>query len=128
MMNRPIATLRVLIAVHLVWTFLLTPAALEPRPFSSITVIGWLSLVLVFTTVGLDIVAFALAGRNPRTAGLLAAIGPFLFVLAFLADQAGLFATLPAPSQITILEILALATQLAILYVAAGLRRRPLEA
>jgi hypothetical protein len=122
-MTRPASVLRFLIGVHLVWTVLLTPAALETRPFSSISPIGWLSLVLIFTTVGLDVVAFLLARRNPRTAGLLAAIGPFLFVGPFIGDQLGLFSSLKAPSQITVVEVLALLTQLAILYVALRLRR-----
>jgi hypothetical protein len=89
--------------------------------------IGWLSLALIFTTVGLDIVAFALAGSRPRTAALLAAIGPFLFVGPFIGDQLGLFATIPAPTVISILELLAFLTQLAILYVALRLRRQSLE-
>jgi len=115
--------LRLFIALHLVWTVLLTPAVLETRPFSTITQIGWISLVLIFTTVGLDIVAFFLAGGRPRIAGLLAAIGPFLFVGPFIGDQLGLFSTLPAPRSIVVVEVLALATQLAILYVGLRLRR-----
>ena len=122
-MTRPATLLRGLIAVHLVWTFLLTPAALEPRPFSSITVVGWVSLALIFTTVGLDIAAFAIVGRNPRTAALLASIGPFLFVGPFIGDQLGFFATLPAPTQVTALEVAALATQLAILFIAMAVDR-----
>jgi hypothetical protein len=122
-MNRTAATLRVLIGVHLVWTVLLTPAAFETRPFSTITPIGWISLVLIFTTVGLDIAAFILAGRNPRLAGTLAAIGPFLFAGPFIGDQAGLFSTLRAPVPITVLEVAAFVTQLAILWVALRLRR-----
>jgi len=127
-MNRPVNVLRVLIAVHLVWTFLLTPAALEPRPFSSISPIGWLSLLLIFTTVGLDIAAFAIVGRNPRRAGQLAAIGPFLFVGPFVGDQLGYFASLAAPARVTVLEIAALITQIAILFVALRLRRAPVSA
>ncbi len=122
-MPRPTTQLRVLIAAHLIWTVLLTPAALETRPFSAITQLGWISLALIFTTVGLDIAAFVVAERKPRTAGLLAAIGPFLFVGPFLGDQAGLFATLPAPAPITVVEVVALATQVAILFVALRLRR-----
>lgn len=94
-MTRLATMLRVLIGVRLVWTFLLTPLALEPRPFSVINPIGYLSLALIFTTVALDIAAFVLVGRNPRTAATLAAIGPFLFVGPFLGDLAGLFAHLP---------------------------------
>jgi hypothetical protein len=124
-MIRPATQLRLLIGAHLVWTFLLTPAALETRPFSTITPIGWLSLVLIFTTVALDIAAFALVGRNPRLAGSLAAIGPFLFVGPFLGDQVGLFSSLRAPTTVTALELVAFVTQLAILYVAVRLRREP---
>ena len=127
-MNRPATPFRVLIAIHVVWTFLLTPAALEPRPFSSISPIGWLSLVLIFTTVGLDIAAFAIVGRNPARAGLLAAIGPFLFVGPFIGDQIGLFASLRPPTQVTLLEVAAFATQLAILAVALRLRREAVTA
>jgi hypothetical protein len=127
-MHRSITLLRILIAAHLVWTFLLTPAALETRPFSAITPIGWVSLALIFTTVGLDIAAFIVAGVKPRTAGLLAAIGPFLFVGPFLGDRVGLFASLPAPAPITVVEIVAFVTQVGILVVALGLRRESVTA
>ena len=122
-MDRSGTLVRILIAAHLAWTFMLTPAALEPRPFSVISPLGWFSLVLIFTVVGLDIVAFILVRRNPRTAGLLAAIGPFLFVGPFIGDQAGLFASVRAPFEITVFEAVAFVTQLAILYVALGLRQ-----
>jgi hypothetical protein len=122
-MTRYALWLRLFIGLHLVWTVLLTPAVLETRPFSTITQIGWISLALIFTTVGLDLVAFVLAGGRPRIAGLLAAVGPFLFVGPFIGDQLGLFSTLPAPGSIVVVEVLALATQLAILYVALRLRR-----
>jgi hypothetical protein len=124
-MDRLATQLGLLIGAHLVWTFLLTPAALETRPFSTITPIGWLSLVLIFTTVALDIAAFALVGRNPLLAGSLAAIGPFLFVGPFLGDQVGLFSSLFAPTAVTAFELIAFVTQLAILYVAVRLRREP---
>jgi hypothetical protein len=124
-MIRSAATLRILIAIHVLWTFLLTPAALEPRPFSSITVIGWVSLALIFTVVALDIAAFAVAARNPRLAMRVAVPGPFLLVGPVIGDQLGYFATIAAPFQITILEIAALATQVAILFVAVGLRAEP---
>ncbi|HEY8868493.1 MAG TPA: hypothetical protein VIM30_03790 [Candidatus Limnocylindrales bacterium] len=127
-MTRPATTLRILIAAHLSWTFLLTPVALEPRPFSSITPIGWGSLALIFTTVTLDIVAFVLVSRNPRTAGSLAAIGTILFVGPFVGDQLGLFSSLRPPTQIVIVEVAALLTQLAIGYVALRLRREPATA
>jgi hypothetical protein len=122
-MTRPAMTLRFLIAVHLVWTFLLTPLAFEPRPFSSFTPLGFVSLALIFTTVALEIGAFALVFRRPITAGTAAAIGPVLFVPAFLIDQFGLFSSQRPPTQITALEIAALATQLVIFYVALQLRR-----
>jgi hypothetical protein len=121
-MSRPATLLRALVAVHLLWTFLLTPVALEPRPFSAITAIGYLSLVLIFTVVALDIAAFIFVGRNPRRASSLAAAGPFLFVGPFIGDQLGLFATTRPPTQITVLEIAAFATQLALLYTAVRLR------
>ena len=123
-MIRPATMLRALIGIHVLWTFLLTPLALEPRPFSSITVIGYLSLALIFTVVALDLVAFAVVGRNPRLARRLAVLGPFLLVGPVIGDQLGFFATIAPPFQITLLEIAALATQIAILYVAV---RLPLE-
>jgi hypothetical protein len=126
-MSRPV-TLRILIAVHLVWTFLLTPIALEPRPFSTINPIGWASLAMIFTTVGLDIAAFAILSRNARTAATLAAIGSVLFIPPFVGDQLGLFSTLRPPTQITVVEIAALVTQLAILVVALRLRRETARA
>src|SRR5207253_7954821 len=108
---------------HLVWTFLLTPVALEPRPFSSINPIGWLSLALIFTTVGLDIAALVLVGRDPRQAALLAALGPLLFVGPYLGDLLGLFSSIRPPFQIVAIETAAVVTQLAIGYVALGIRR-----
>jgi hypothetical protein len=121
-MPRPATTLRILIGIHLVWTVLLTPIAFEPRPFSSFTTLGYVSLGLIFTTVALDIVAFVLANRRSVTAGTAAAIGALLFVPAFVVDQLGYFSSQAAPTQITILEIAALVTQLALLW--AGLRLR----
>jgi len=120
---RYVLWLRFFIGLHMIWTVLLTPAVLETRPFSTITTVGWISLVLIFITVGLDIVAFLLAGRQPRLAGLLAAIGPFLFIGPFIGDRLGLFSSLKAPGPIVVVEVLALMTQLAILYVALRLRR-----
>ena len=61
--------LRALVALHLLWTFLLTPIALEPRPFSSFNPLGFVSLALIFTTVALDIVSFVIVRGRPRTAG-----------------------------------------------------------
>jgi hypothetical protein len=122
-MNRPATQLRLLIGAHLVWTFLLTPAAFETRPFSTFTPIGYISLALIFTTVGLDIAAFIIVGRRPRIAGSMAAIGPFLFVGPFIGDQVGLFSTLRPPTAISVLEVVAFLTQLTILWVALRLRR-----
>ena len=79
---------------------------------------------MIFTTVTLDVVAFAIVGTRTRLAAALVAIGAVLFVPPFIVDQLGLFSTIPAPTQITILEIAALATQLALLYVGMRLRRR----
>jgi hypothetical protein len=124
-MHRTAIALRALIVVHLVWTFLLTPLGLEPRPFASITLIGWLSLVLIFSVVALDIAAFLLLGRRPRTAFGIASAGPFLLIGPVVGDQAGYFSALPPPPPITVLEVLAVLTQLAILYVAAAGLRRP---
>lgn len=121
-MPRPSVTLRILIGIHLVWTVLLTPLAFEPRPFSSFTSLGFVSLGLIFTTVTLDVAAFVLANRRPGTAGMAAVVGALLFVPAFAVDQLGYFSSQPAPTQITVLEIAALITQLAILW--AGLRLR----
>jgi hypothetical protein len=44
-------------------------------------------------------------------------VGPFI------GDQLGYFATIAAPTRITVLELLALATQVAILFVAIRIRR-----
>jgi len=121
-MPRPAVALRTLIAIHFVWTFLLTPIAFEPRPFSSFTVLGFGSLALIFTTVALDIAAFVLATRRPRTAGLAASIGAVLFIPAFLIDRAGLFSSESAPATIVILEAAALVTQVLILW--SGYRLR----
>jgi hypothetical protein len=112
-----------LIVAHLVWTVLLTPAAFETRPFSTFTLIGWVSLGLIFTTVALDIAAFVMVGRRPRIAGSLAAIGPFLFVGPFIGDQAGFFSSLRPPTAISVLEVAAFLTQLTILWVALRVRR-----
>jgi hypothetical protein len=118
-----LAQLRGLVLVHLVWTFLLTPIALEPRPFSSFGTLAFVSLALIFTTVTLDIIAFVIVRGRPRLAGTLVAIGALLFVPPFGVDQAGLFSTIPAPTQITILEVAALITQLALFVVGFRLRR-----
>jgi hypothetical protein len=121
-MNPP-TQLRTLIAVHLVWTFLLTPLAFETRPFATFNPIGYASLAMIFTTVTLDIVTFVLVDRRTRLATSLAMVGTVLFIPPFIVDQLGLFATLPAPSAIVVLEVAALLTQLAIFGVAWRLRR-----
>jgi uncharacterized membrane protein len=118
-------TLRILVGIHLVWTVLLTPIAFEPRPFSSFTALGFLSLAMIFTTVTLDVVAFVISRRRWRAAGTLVVIGGVLFVPPFAIDQLGLFSTQPAPTTIVVLEIAALVTQLALLYVGWRLRRVP---
>ncbi len=118
-----LAQLRGLVLVHLVWTFLLTPLALEPRPFSSFNPLGFLSLAMIFTTVALDVVSFVIVPGRPRIAGTLVAIGALLFAPPFGIDQAGLFSTIPAPTQITILEGAALLTQLLLFVVGMRLRR-----
>jgi hypothetical protein len=120
--------LRVLIAIHFVWTILLTPIAFEPRPFSSFTALGFVSLALIFTTVALDVAAFVLAARRSMTAGAAAVIGAVFFVPAFAVDQLGYFSSQRAPAQITILEVAALLTQLAILYAGWRLRREAASA
>src|SRR5712691_638399 len=102
-MSRPGTLLRLLIGAHLVWSVLLTPAGFETRPFSSFTPLAYISLALIFTTIGLDIVAFLIVGRRPRLAGLLASIGPFLFVGPFFVDQLGYFSSLRAPTVIAVL-------------------------
>ena len=122
------AQLRTLVGVHLVWTFLLTPVEFEPRPFSSFNPLGFASLALIFTTVALDIASFVIVRGRPRLAGTLVAIGAILFVPPFGIDQAGLFSTLPAPTQITILEVAALITQLALCVVGVRLRRESAQA
>ncbi len=122
-MRNTVLWLRGLIVIHLAWTFLLTPLALEPRPFEVITTIGYISLALIFTVVALDIVALIIAGRNPRRAALIAMVGPFLLVGPVIGDQVGVFATVPPPAVITALELLALATQVAIFFVALRIRR-----
>jgi len=115
--------LRLLIGVHLVWTFLLTPAAFETRPFASFNPIGFASLALIFTTVTLDIVTLLIVQRRTRLATTLAMVGTALFIPPFLVDRAGLFSTLGAPAAIVVLEYAALITQLAIGYVAYRLRQ-----
>jgi hypothetical protein len=114
--------LRILFVAFFVCTFLLTPLALEPRPFSVISPIGFASLALIFTVVALDIVALLILNRNPRTAGLLAAVGPFLYIGPLIGDQVGLFASVRPPLRITTFEVIAFLTQLAILFFAVRLR------
>jgi len=118
-----LAQLRSLVIVHLAWTFLLTPLALEPRPFSSFSPLAFVSLALIFTTVALDVIAFVIVRGRPRLAGTLVAIGALLFAPPFGVDQAGLFSTIPAPTQITILEGAALITQILLFVVGMRLRR-----
>ena len=71
----------------------------------------------------LDIAALVLIGRNPRQAALLAAMGPVLFVGPYFGDLLGMFSSIRAPLQIVVMETIAFVTQLAIGYVALGIRR-----
>ena len=78
---------------------------------------------MIFTTVGLDIVALINATKRPRFAGTLAVLGALVFVLPFISDQFGFFWKLPAPGAVATLELIAIVTQVAIFVVALRLKR-----
>lgn len=62
-------------------------------------------------------------------ASLVAAIGPFLFVGPFIGETILAFlASVRPPLQVTILEVIAFLTQLAILFFAVRLRRAAAKA
>lgn len=93
------------LAAYLVAVFFLTPlGGLEVRPVADVTVVGAISLGLIFVGAILAILALVLllVGRGP--APTIAVIAAVLFLPGLLADQSGNFSRLHPPPAIFWLE------------------------
>lgn len=112
-----------LLLLSLVGTILLTPAGFETRPVAAIHPLGLAVLLLIFVAVALNVAALALLVRRPRTAAMLAAFGPFLFLPALLVDQTGNFSRYGPPLRITAVEYVQFLIELLVLFFAARIVR-----
>ena len=94
-----------ILVAYLVADFFLTPlGGLEVRPVADVTVVGDISLGMIFGGAILAIVSLVLLllGRGP--APTMATIAAVLFLPGFLADQTGNFSKLHSPTAIFWLE------------------------
>lgn len=97
--------LAVILVAYIVCDILLTPAGFETRPVSGITTLGFATLGLIFLGLALIVGSLVLLFRKSRRAPSLAILGLLLYFPALIADRTGLFAALPSPSAITVVEI-----------------------
>src|ERR1700688_2883144 len=104
--SAPEILLAVTLGVYVGLDVLLTPpAGLETRDPSHVTVIGIVSLALLFVGLGLSIVASVLMFRRSRRMPIIAIVAALLFLPAFLAEQTGNFSSLRAPAAIERIEL-----------------------
>jgi hypothetical protein len=95
-----------LVIIYVIADFLLTPlGGLETRPISQITSIGFATLALLFTGLALSILCLILTLQHNRRAPVDGIIGSMLYFPAAVADQTGLFSSLPPPAGITYVEV-----------------------
>lgn len=97
--------LAVILVGYIVCDILLTPAGFETRPVSGITTLGFATLGLIFLGLALIVGSLALLFRKSRRASTLAILGLLLYFPALITDRTGLFAALPSPGAITVVEI-----------------------
>ena len=85
---------------------LLTPLGrLETRPVAQVTVIGFVTLALLFVGLVLALFALTLLYRRSSRAAAVAIVAAVLYFPAVLADQTGLFSSLRPPAAIAGVEL-----------------------
>lgn len=105
MLSSSAKVLAVILVTYVVCDILLTPAGFETRPVSGITPLGFTTLGLIFLGLALIVGSLALLFRKSGRASILAILGLLLYFPALIADRTGLFAALPSPGAITVVEI-----------------------
>jgi hypothetical protein len=122
--------LRTTLMVFMVLFFLMTPlSGLEPRPFmtspwfAAIHPIGFVFLAGLFVASACNIAAFVLLAKRPRRAATLALASPLLCAAGVWVDQTGIFASIPPPTAITVLEYSLLPVELVVLVSALSIFR-----
>jgi hypothetical protein len=94
------------LVAYIVLDVLLTPAGrLETRPVAEVTVIGFITLGLLFVGLVLALISLVLLYRRSRRAAVVAIVAAALYFPAALVDQTGLFSSLRPPTAIARLEL-----------------------
>lgn len=113
------------LVVYVVLDILLTPLGrLETRPVAQVTVIGFVTLALLFAGLVLALFALTLLYRKSAQAALVAIVAAVLYFPAALADQTGLFSSLRPPAAIAGVELVQAVVALAVIGLGAWSRRR----
>lgn len=85
---------------------LLTPLGrLETRSVAQVTVIGFVTLALLFVGLVLALFALNLLYRKSSRAAAVAIVAAVLYFPAAIADQTGLFSSLRPPTPIAVIEL-----------------------
>jgi len=113
--------LAVTLVAYVVLDILLTPVAgLETRPVAKVTVLGFVSLGLLFVGLVLAIVSLVFLFRRSPRAATAAIVAAFLYFPAVLAEQTGHFSSLRPPAAIESIELVQVVVALAVIGVGFG--------
>ena len=102
---------------------------IETRPYSTATTLGLIVLIASSIGVVLNLASIALLFRKARAriASILAIVGSLLFFPTLLADQAGLYSSLPLTSGISAVELLMIPVLVAVLFLASRVYRESVK-
>src|ERR1700694_4759929 len=113
---------------YIVLDVLLTPAGqLETRPVADVTVIGFVTLGLLFVGLVLALFSLVLLCGRSRRAEVLAIVAAALYFPAALVDQTGLFSSLRPPPAIARIELAQAVVALVVIGLGAWARPRAPE-
>jgi hypothetical protein len=117
--------LAVTLLAYVVLDILLTPpAGLETRNPAHVTVIGIVSLALLFIGLALSVVALVLLFRRSGRTPIVAIVAAVLFFPAFLAEQTGNFSSLRAPAAIELVELIQAVVAVVVVFAGYWMLRR----
>jgi hypothetical protein len=95
-----------ILVLYAVLDVLLTPLGrLETRPVAQVTVIGFVTLALLFAGLVLALFSLNLLYRRSSPAAAVAIVAAVLYFPAVLADQTSLFSSLRPPAAIAGVEL-----------------------
>ena len=104
--SSPAKVLASILVLYVVLDVLLTPLGrLETRPVAQVTVIGFVTLALLFVGLVLALFALTLLYRRSSRAAAVAIVAAVLYFPAVLADQTGLFSSLGPPGALAGVEL-----------------------